>query len=465
MSTSSATAADERRSVSTTSKSSAARLSGTPARRAAPHGVAHGADDVERLLVAETPLAAAAGDLAGRAGVADVVAAAPARLEDVEDAPQRRRPEPAQRPRRQLEAVAAALQVALVAQLAFDAAQLADVVDGLPAERPLDRAPRRCRPGWRPGSPGRAGRRAGRGRRARPAHRSRRTKPIGCSPSIRWRPPHRRSGRAERRPCCSRAISSARPACRIAWPIRLPSSSRCSGVSESISRCAAAARRASESISSSRFCRVLREEVAVLLHELGELLGWCARRGRRRRACRSARASCPATAREVLRRRALQRVAHAGELRVEHLVAQQVLDLLVGLPRLGRAPLVVGELRAPRARCRSAARPARPRPSGRVSSGSGNSARRSASSAWSSSSCDLLSVPSSWPLRRSSRARSRARRRSASRPSRPSGPRRSSRFSALRGDAPASTSSPISSSASRTSYGGASGSGPPCHAP
>ncbi len=51
-----------------------------------------------------------------------------------------------------------------------------------------------------------------------------------------------------------------------------------------------------------------------------------------------------ADALQVLRRRVGQRVAHAGELRVEHLGAQQILDLLVLLARLGGAPLVVAEL-------------------------------------------------------------------------------------------------------------------------
>jgi hypothetical protein len=46
---------------------------------------------------------------------------------------------------------------------------------------------------------------------------------------------------------------------------------RCSGVSEAIMRSAAAPRRARESTSSSR-SRVVREEVAVLGHELVELL-------------------------------------------------------------------------------------------------------------------------------------------------------------------------------------------------
>ncbi len=89
--------------------------------------------------------------------------------------------------------------------------------------------------------------------------------------------------------------------------------------------------------------RVLREEVAVLLHELLELLlrvlapgvgvEHLVERGHHR-----------PDAFELLRGGVLQRVAHALELGVEDLAAQQVLDLVVGLPGLGRAPLVFGEL-------------------------------------------------------------------------------------------------------------------------
>ena len=39
----------------------------------------------------------------------------------------------------------------------------------------------------------------------------------------------------------------------------------------------------------------------------------------------------------------LQCLFHAREALVEHLPAEQVLDLLVALPRLGAAPVVVGE--------------------------------------------------------------------------------------------------------------------------
>ena len=97
-STSSATAAAVRRSVSTTSKSSTRELH---RRRgpAAQHRVAHGADDVERLLVAElaTPRLAPV-ELAGRAGVAHVVVAAAAATSSSREHPaQRGRAEPPHR--------------------------------------------------------------------------------------------------------------------------------------------------------------------------------------------------------------------------------------------------------------------------------------------------------------------------------------------------------------------------------
>src|SRR6185369_11610417 len=59
----------------------------------------------------------------------------------------------------------------------------------------------------------------------------------------------------------------------------------------------------------------------------------------------------------------------------------------------------------------------------------------------------------------------RARASRSSRPRPPSGPRRSRLRSASRRLPPASTSSPTWSTAARTSYGGASGSGPPRHSP
>jgi hypothetical protein len=104
----------------------------------------------------------------------------------------------------------------------------------------------------------------------------------------------------------------------IAWFIRSASSARCHRL------------------------RVVGEELAVLVHELAELLlGVLAP---------VVRVDEPGEVgdhvldrREVLLGRVLQRLLHRGERAVEHLPAQQVLDLLVGLPRLARSPVVVLE--------------------------------------------------------------------------------------------------------------------------
>ena len=94
--------------------------------------------------------------------------------------------------------------------------------------------------------------------------------------------------------CCDRPISSA----------------RCSGVIEASIRCAAAARcgeRVEELIDG---LRVLGEEVAVLVHEVAELLV-----GRRRGACASSRSlrssSISLIALAVLVGGALERLLHA----------------------------------------------------------------------------------------------------------------------------------------------------------
>src|SRR6478735_168684 len=87
------------------------------------HGVANGADDVERLLVAELPFAARARDLARGSRVANIVAASAPRVELSEDPSQRGRAESAHRARGQLEALACALQVALVRKLSLDPSQ------------------------------------------------------------------------------------------------------------------------------------------------------------------------------------------------------------------------------------------------------------------------------------------------------------------------------------------------------
>jgi hypothetical protein len=108
-------------------------------------------------------------------------------------------------------------------------------------------------------------------------------------------------------------------------------------------RCAAAARWASRSTSSSVFCGILREERAVLLHELGELLlGVVALRvvGEQRVQVVE---HLPDPL-DVLRRGVLHGLLHPGEALVEQLPAEQVADLLVGLAGLRGAPVVGAEL-------------------------------------------------------------------------------------------------------------------------
>ena len=167
---------------------------------------------------------------------------------------------------------------------------------------------------------------------------------------------------------------------------------------------------------------------------------------------------------EILRGRALHRLAHPGELRVEHLVAQHVLDLLVGELGLLGAPLVVAELPH---RARGVVRQGvefrfgHAGAVGRI----GEQLAPFGLDGLFEQLLDLLERPVEAPAVAQFAGAFAARRRSASSPLRPSVPRRNKRFSALRGAAPASTSSPISSSASRMSYGAASGSGPPCQAP
>ena len=97
-----------------------------------------------------------------------------------------------------------------------------------------------------------------------------------------------------------------------------------------------------------------------------------------------------------------QRLLHAAELAVEHLPAQQVLDLLVRLAGLVAAPVVVAQLPHRPGRVVAAARPARPRPSGRRRTGRGTAPAARPPSALSSSSRTCCRVPSSRPRRRAS---------------------------------------------------------------
>jgi hypothetical protein len=210
--------------------------------------------DVQRLLVPELPLPRRPGRLTGGPGVPDVVLAALAGAEVLEDLAQRGLPEPAQRLRRQRQARRPG-QPALPFQLAFQFLQRLDVAAAPePSARStaLDVDVVQGRAGvllaelvdqvvevgqllQRPG-------RLAVAERLSPRIRCR--SPAGPSPDPGAAPAGCRSVRPS---------SQASPLSPIAWAIRPCSSSRWRGVSEAISRSAAAARRASESISSSTF--------------------------------------------------------------------------------------------------------------------------------------------------------------------------------------------------------------------
>src|SRR3954452_1776725 len=90
---------------------------------------------------------------------------------------------------------------------------------------------------------------------------------------------------------------------------------------------------------------------------------------------------------------------------------------------------------------------------------------RSWAKAWSRAARTWSRVPPRSPRRRAALRIRRTLAARSSSPRLPSNPRRSRSDSASRSDPPESTSRPISSNAARTSYGGASGSGPSCHGP
>ena len=96
--------------------------------------------------------------------------------------------------------------------------------------------------------------------------------------------------------------------------------------------------------SSSTDLGVLGEELAVLLHEVPELLGGVVAAGvSGEQVAEVAEHLLDPLA--VLGGGVLERLLHAGEALVEQLAAEQVLDLVVLLARLAAAPLVVGAAR------------------------------------------------------------------------------------------------------------------------
>ena len=244
----------------------------------------------------------------------------------------------------------------------------------------------------------------------------------------------------------------------MAWAIRFASSSRCSSDSEFISRSAACIRRTRESTSSSRFSGLS-----------GNMSPYWSMKSSKSCCVCSPRVS----ASSIWRRSAIMSLtrcmaAGSGFSRA----CFMPLNWLSSTSRRSRSRSSSNFCRASceRQSYSDSSRMAREVSFGSVSSsasrsrasslGSGNSAPRSASRASSSSSRAWSSMPSSRPALRSSRCRSRTRRIRSSRPRRSCQPRRSRSRSASRGVSPPRIRSPISSSASLTSYGGASGSGP-----
>ena len=200
------------------------------ARPAGAHRVGERPHDVQRLLVAEPPGAAGAGELTGLARVAQVVAAAGGR-------PGRRRPGAARSRRAggapwgELQPAAAAVDVALGLQLALQPAAAP------PGRRPSPPRARRTAStsmssSVAPGSPGRRRRAARRGRPGPAARWSASPEPSGSSPRTRSAADQSRSGRrlrrllAELRHLLGQAHVLERPA------ISAASSSRCCGESE-----------------------------------------------------------------------------------------------------------------------------------------------------------------------------------------------------------------------------------------
>jgi hypothetical protein len=161
-------------------------------------------------------------------------------------------PEPAHRLGGELQPVGAALSGSPAAPARAPAAQRGEVVDAPPRPSAARAAPRRRRPARRRGSPGElVGQRLEVGELGRA--RSRRRSP---SPARRRAPAPRgpTAGRAGRwrscRPECAISLASPGP---MAWAIRPASSSAARATGRPSSAPAAAARRASESISSSTF--------------------------------------------------------------------------------------------------------------------------------------------------------------------------------------------------------------------
>ena len=362
-------------------------------------------------------------------------------------------------------------QVALLLELALDLPQGAHVVDRRPRRAPAAPPPRRCRPGWRPGSP------------APSASDSSSRSASSASALGRVAEAERLARRASaRRACPGRGRGAGRAGCRRAGHLggqvevaqrlghQLGQLLALLGATASrIIRSAAAARRASASTSSSRFCGLSGKKSPCCVHELVEVLGGvlAAGVGARAAALRSAsmslsawhgpRGSAGLCSASFIPRNCWSSTSRRSRSR----------DLLVRLACLRRAPVVVGQLADRPRRCRAAACPARPRATGRRRTGRGRARRAPRRPPGRAAARACSSVPSSRPRRAARGAARCARRSRSSRPRSPSGA------------APQQVAQRVAQAAwpgqhvarrarrrrARTSYGGASGSGPSSQAP
>ena len=463
-STQTATAAVVRRSVSTTSKSSTSSRPGMPAPRRSALDTVRTASIGQ--LVAEHPRPRACrparrptrcGGPGGRPLPAASIcentrfsALSPSRrtARGVSRSPSSPRDTKPCRSSSRSSSRSARKSAAAPAPRCFSSVVHVDVVEGRARVRPG--------PATAPAPPGRRARRPPRRRRCSPATR----RPRACSTGPRFIP-----GRSARRLSESCAICEARSGSDIASLISWPSCSRCSGDSDAIIRSAGglpAGERVDQLVD---VLGVLREQVAVLVHELAEpVLGVLAAGVRGEQLVEVREHVLDGLHRGGVR--VVQRLLQAGELRVEHLALQHLLDRLVRRPGLVASASRSRPAPAPPRPCRRGGWRAPSPPSGRRRRPRRRGCRAPAASAWSSAARTWSSVPPRSPRRRAALRIRRTRAASSSRPAvavEPApqqvraAPRAASRRRARRGRR--------SSSAARTSYGGASGSGPSCQGP
>ena len=251
------------------------------------HRVADGADHVDRLLVAVLPAPRRPGQLARGAGVAQVVLRPRGRRRGRRRRVRRAVP-PSRRSAFGLSVSPSAPRVTQPCRRSCAPAPAAGAGRRRRTGRAAARPPRRPRRrGWRRGAPGRAGRAGRRGRPISPRAAGRlAVAEVSLARGTRSPRPQLRSGRSARRLSVSAAICPARPAAEGLLHQRRQLLALLRADSERISRSPAAARRASSVDQLLDGAGLLREEFAVLGHELARTRRRCPRRGR---ACRAGR--------------------------------------------------------------------------------------------------------------------------------------------------------------------------------